>query len=320
MDRQITREEIAEATRERMAQHADTFAEIGPEARRLVAETLAARPVRRRHERPYQELLGRAAARLLQEDEDFRRGHELFTGAAKGAMTAHLPEDAPGSVRALTVPVGRARADIPANVFSDWRIWFLEPPYLNAWVHITGDQSHEQQTADAFDATGVFRFITNIGDEGGSAETLVGILASYVPTGKHPTMQLIPDIPYQQIWRDISYAGTAHNDAGFGLLVHSWDPSTGRNTNESDNRYSIWSDGTSWAEDHSNPSYSSWDTGQAFDAGQVPLSIPVTPNLVYTFAFYAWGSCDADGKSFWGSSYAMQAINATLQSIEVDES
>jgi hypothetical protein len=209
---------------------------------------------------------------------------------------------------------------VSASIFADWRLWFLEPPYLNSWVATTGDPSHEMQTAEAFDTTGVFRFITNIGDEGGSAATHAGILASYVPSGKHPTVQLTPTIPYQYIYRDISYAGTAHNDAGFGLLVHSWDPATGRNTNESDTSYSIWSDGTSWADDHSNPSYSNWDTALAFSAGQEPLPIPVKPNMVYTFAFYCWGSCDADGKSYWGSSYAMQAIDATLQSIEVFES
>lgn len=319
MERHVSEDVLAEETRERLAQYSDVLGQIVPEARRVVAEALRDRPIRHAQERQYQELLGRAAARLLREDADFLRGHELFVEVAKSALTATPPRDVPDTVRDLRFPLGRARAGVLASRFPDWHFSILGPPYLNEWVAMTGDQSHEQQTADAFDATGIFRFITNIGDEGGSAATHVGVLAGYVPTGRYRSMQLLPTIPFQYIYRDISYAGTAHNDAGFGILVHSWDPASGRNTTESDTSYSIWSDGTSWAEDHSNPSYSSWDTAQAFSDG-LATPISVKPNVIYSFAFYCWGSCDADGKSIWGSSYAMQAINATLQSVAVFES
>ena len=112
---------------------------------------------------------------------------------------------------------------------------------------------------------------------------------------------------------------TAHNDAGFGIFVLSWDMQGNDMRSEQDYRYSIWSDGTAWGEEHHNPSWDAFDYGNAFLYGNEAPYFEAQPNRIYRACVWCFGSCDA-GSGFFGNAIAATDINATAGFVVVGES
>jgi|SRR5580700_5757509 hypothetical protein len=108
--------------------------------------------------------------------------------------------------------------------------------------------------------------------------------------------------PNQFVWWDKSYLATAHNDAGFGVLVLSWDMNGNNQNTDKDFRYSTWSDGTGWYDTHYNSNYPGVDYDQAYYLTNEPTYFPVQSNRVYMAAIWCFGSCDASGSQTFDAS------------------
>jgi hypothetical protein len=187
------------------------------------------------------------------------------------------------------------------------------PPYAEEWTDMEGSPSnHEQQQAFADKNTGTFGFVQTIGHEGGWAYSAGAIWIQFVPRIPIGSAQIRSYCPYQFEWLDESYVATAHNDAGFGLLVLSWDANGNNQKNELDFRYTAWSDGTSWYETHNNASYPGFDDDYAYYITNEPPYFPIQSDRVYMAAIWCFGSCDAVGSQVFDVSFAQNSISGRL--------
>jgi hypothetical protein len=218
----------------------------------------------------------------------------------------------PGA-RALTIrPFGGAAAG-ELRVAEDARLQILVPPYQ--WTSKSGNGNRVTNVnADA--QTGAFGFLD--GAAGGSAACGAGVWAQFIPDAPLPRwIQVRAYTPYDYQWHDSSQAGyTAHNDGGFGIYVLSWDLAGTDRRLEQDYRYSIWSDGTGWWDDHA-----SWplpDYGYAYQYGNEAPYFEAQPGRVYRACIWCFGSCDA-GSGYFGNAFSDADINANVGFVVIGE-
>jgi hypothetical protein len=200
------------------------------------------------------------------------------------------------------------------------------PPYNDAWTHADGGR-HQQQQVWADKTNGRFGFLYTIGKEGGSLSCGAGVELLFMrehpgfPPGQGPAglAQVRTFTSYEYIWRDKSYVGTAHQHAGFGVLVWSAPIDGGPSRTDLDHEYWIWSDGTSWYEDHSNPSFSGRDFDNALQFANQPPYFPIEPGRIYGAWIWCFADGDAHGADLTSAAYAQALIDATAKLIVIGQ-
>lgn len=87
---------------------------------------------------------------------------------------------------------------------------------------------------------------------------------------------------------------------------------------EQNHQYWIFSDGTSWFEEHTNPAFPDTDHALSFDNAAPHFMI--LPNRLYSAAVWCFGSCDANGTKVDGASFAAAQITARMPFVVVAQS
>jgi hypothetical protein len=239
--------------------------------------------------------------------------------AAMGVATRQARDSL--AVRASVIrPFNAASAD-SVRLAEDTKIQFFAPPYVDQWTSPASNGSgfsepHASHTA------GTFSFSQGAGapNNGGSAASGAAIWVQFIPDEPLPrAVQVRPYTPFDYGWQDHSqYGYTAHNDGGFGIYVLSWDFDGGDQRLEQDYRYSVWSDGTGWWDNHANPSSPNPDSGYAYyPYNEVPY-FEAQPGRVYRAAVWCFGSCDASA-GFVGNALVWAGLSATAGFVVVGE-
>lgn len=204
------------------------------------------------------------------------------------------------------------------QVDEDAKLQILVPPYVGKWTSISPPPSPGGNAINASVQDGSFGFL--IGAADGSAAAGAGIWVQFIPDPPLPrAIQIRPYTPYSYQWDDHSDMGyTAHNDGGFGIYVLSWNREGADQRLEQDFRYSVWSDGTGWWDDHHNPSWGDFDYGHAFLYGHEAPYFEACANRIYRACIWCFGSCEASG-GFFGKALSASDINAETGFVVVGE-
>jgi len=80
--------------------------------------------------------------------------------------------------------------------------------------------------------------------------------------------------------------------------------SGGDDTVDQNHQYWIYSDGTSWYQDHSNSASPGLDSGHAFTFNDAAPQFIIQPGRFYSAAVWCFGSCDAHGVTIEQASFA----------------
>lgn len=263
-------------------------------------------------------LIARARDAVADLDVDARADHltavsrEVALGLLSGSGIRELG-DSPGGVMTLTMAKD-TRADVRV------------PPYNDAWTHAEGGR-HQQQQLWANRQNGRFGFAYTIGQEGGEAWSGAGVEVLFMrdqpgsPPGQGAAgmAQVRTFTPYQYAWRDLSYLGTAHQHAGFGVFVWSAPLEGGPSRIDQNHQYWTWSDGTSWYQDHHNPAFSGRDAGTALNFGDQAPYFPIEPGCIYGAWIWCLGGGDTSGADITSAAYAQALIDATARFVVIGQ-
>lgn len=138
---------------------------------------------------------------------------------------------------------------------------------------------------------------------GGDAWASAGVGKWFIPVGRDSTYVRIGLFaPYQYSWWDTSSIATAHTDGFLGVLVQSWDLAGNNFQTDIDRRIPLWSDGSSWYENHN-------DDG----AGNYPSDTYFWAYSSRQYAVWAWCGVSCDGES--GSIVYSQAFDTLSVSL-----
>ena len=188
----------------------------------------------------------------LRADNSRSTGRQLLATLRQNrySNTTRKITDAPAA-RALTTRPFKVMDNHQLLMAEDSHLQVLGPPYADQWTTQSQSGNAEVHGLSADRETGNFGYF--IGSADGSAACGAGVWAQFVPT-RSTQAQVRAYTPYNyQYDLDSQYGYTAHDDGGFGIFVLSWNfDGTGR-FNDLDYRYSAWSDGTGWWEEHRNP-------------------------------------------------------------------
>ncbi len=262
-------------------------------------------------------LVSAANKELLKlERAEARLGRPLSREVALGLLSGSGIRDLGGSIGG-TVAMTMAK---------DTRVDVRVPPYNDAWTHAGGGR-HQQQQVWADKNDGNFGFLYTIGQEGGSVSCGAGVEALFMrdhpgfPPGQGPAglAQVRTYTPYEYAWRDKSYLGTAHQHAGFGVLVWSAPLGGGPSRTDLDHEYWTWSDGTSWFEEHTNPSFSGRDFDTALQFGNEAPYFPIEPGRIYGAWIWCFAGGDAHGADLTSAGFAQALIDATAKLIVIGQ-
>lgn len=193
----------------------------------------------------------------------------------------HSPE-----MRALATRPFRTIDAGGVHIAEDSQLQLFFPPFVDQWAagYGSGDFTFAGPSADA--RTGEFGF-WQAAAGGSSVWSGAGVWVQFIPD--RPLIQIRSVAPYHFEWFDHSKDGyTAHNDAGFGIYVLSWNMRGADMRLEQDYRYSVWSDGTGWWETHSD---SGDDTAYVYTHN--PPYFEAEPDRIYRACIWCFGSCDA---------------------------
>jgi hypothetical protein len=271
-----------------------------------------------------------ALIRTVLQDEQVRKVspvksatlREALAGLSRGEGGTTRPQvPASPAARALTIWPFRTGGDSSPPIVRDTRedakLQVLVPPYADSWTSAQPSGNADAR-ANADPAAGTFGFLD--GAAGGSAACGAGVWVQFIPDGPLPrAVEVRAYTPYSYQWDDVSQLGyTAHNDAGFGIYVLSWDMQGGDRRLEQDYRYSVWSDGTGWSEEHHNPSWDNPDDGYAYIYGNEAPYFEAQPGRIYRAAIWCFGTCDA-GSGFFGNAISAADINAKAGFVVIGE-
>lgn len=189
------------------------------------------------------------------------------------------------------------------------------PPYLNeVWraFNSTGNAS-TRATADAPFAT----FGFTVGASGGTAFAGAGLVIPVASASPFEwQIQIRPFCPFSYQYHDVSNFWVAHSDMSFGIKVFSFDINGQDGRVEQDFEYPVWMDGTSWQEEHTNPSFSDFDFDNAFEFDHTMPFFTAPANRNFLATVFCWGSCDADSGDGFASS-ALAAANVTMPYVAI---
>ncbi|MGE0229814.1 MAG: hypothetical protein AB7U23_15020 [Dehalococcoidia bacterium] len=277
--------------------------------------------------------------RLLQRDEDYRgriapviaRSRDTFVDLDERQRLAAPPLARETAVSLLAGGGIHAVDHRPGGLMAltmgkDTRAEVRVPPYNDAWTHLEGGR-HQQQRAWARRADGGFGFVYTIGQEGGRAWSGAGVEVLFMrdhpgsPPGHGPAglAQVRAHTPYEFAWRNLSYLGTAHQHAGFGVFVWSAPLDGGPSRIEQDHQYWMWSDGTSWYQDHHNPGVPGRDVDTALNFQHQAPYFPVEPGRVYGAWIWCFGGGDTSGADLVSAAYAQALVDATARFVVIGQ-
>jgi hypothetical protein len=280
-----------------------------------------------------------ALGRLLAQDDSFAKA----MGPLIAASRQDLPELAPPS-RKLGRPLSRedtlgllsgsgirtlddvSQGQMTMTMAKDVNVDVRVAPFDDAWTDTSGGR-HQQQQVWADKATGRFGFLYTIGQEGGNVscgagmEVLFARRAAGYPPGAGPPglVQVRTYTPYSYAWRDRSYLGTAHQHAGFGVLVWSAPLAGGPSRTDLDHEYWTWNDGTSWYDEHDNPGFPNADSDSALQYGNEAPYIPIEPGRLYGAWIWCFAQGDAHGADLTSAAYGQAMIDALAQLIVIGQ-
>jgi hypothetical protein len=198
-------------------------------------------------------------------------------------------------------------------------------PYSDSWTDVEG--RHQQLIASANKGTGFLRVLYTVGKEGGSTYLGAGVAVLFMrkvaghPPGQGPAglAQVRTHTPYKYRWLDKSYLGTAHQHAGFGVLVGSWSINGGPGRVEQDHQRWRWSDSTDWYKQHTNPNWSDFDDDVALSFGDQAPYFPIEPGRMYVAWVWCFAEGDAHGADLTSAAYAQAQIDANVNMIVVGQ-
>jgi hypothetical protein len=282
-----------------------------------------------------------ALGRVLSADAEYKSSTKRLLKTADRSLARLSPAREPkaGVISrdvALGLVAGGGISDIASGVLApitltlakDSSIQVFGPPYADSWSLAGGDGlQHDQQKVWADKSSGHFGFLYTIGKEGGTVYCAAAVWIWFMrqTPGSPPGMgsdgsaQVRTYTPFSDVWRDLSYVATAHQHAGFGVYVVSWDLKGGDFRVDQDYEPWEWSDGTGWYEDHHNPSYPSGDEGDALSFQNTAPYFPIHPGRMYAAAVWCFGEGDANGTSLLEASFAQAKIDATAKFIVVGQ-
>jgi hypothetical protein len=316
------------------APFAARFAKAAPAAVRAWEGELAAvvqrREAVRRATAEYQVPGMSPILRGLTADERYRSGLEKFSRGPEALKLPSGPGSGLGSVMVqdnglFTLSGDRLIIDLIVAV--EETIDVFGPPYAGQGTEVQGGP-HQQQSAVADRTTGAFTILHTIGHEGGSSYAAAAIWLHFMrkspgsPPGQgNPGFaQVRPYVPYRYAWRNQSYVAPAHGHAGFGVFVSSDDLAGGDRRTEQNHQYWIYSDGTSWYDNHANPAVPSFDHDHALSFGNQAPWFLIQPGRIYNVAVWSFGECDAHGATIEQASFAQAAIIARMPFVVVAQS
>jgi len=273
----------------------------------------------KKYEATIKSLVAASSKEVLElERTEAKLGGALSREMALGLLSGSGIRDIGGSIGGV-VGVTMAAA-------KDTRTDLRAPPYNDVWTDAEGGR-HQQQIVFSNKSTGRFGFGYTIGKEGGSAYCGAGVEVLFMrdapgfPPGQGPAglAQIRTFTPYGYIWRDLSYLGPAHQHAGFGVLVWSRSLNGGPTRTDQDHEYWIWQDGTSWYEEHTNPSHPNQDFDNALLFGDQAPYFPINPGRIYGAWIWCFGSGDAHGADVTSAGFAQALIDATARWIVIGQ-
>lgn len=129
--------------------------------------------------------------------------------------------------------------------------------------------------------------VTTYAASGGEGWASSGIGKYFVPVGRDATYVRVGlYAPYNYNWWDNSSLATAHTDGFMAVFVQSWDSSGNNSQIDVDRRIALWSDGTSWLENHSDD-----------ESGYYPSDTYFWAFSGRHYAVWAWCGASCDGSS-----------------------
>jgi len=253
---------------------------------------------------------------LKLEQAEGKLGRPLSREAALGMLSGSGIRNLGGSIGGI---VGLTMA-------KDTKIDVFVPPYNDAWTSTDGGR-HQQEQVWADKSNGRFGFLYTIGQEGGAVWCGAGVEVLFMrqspgsPPGQGSAglAQVRTYTPYQYVWQDKSYLGTAHQHAGFGVFVWSAPINGGPSRTDLDHEYWTWSDGTSWYEGHGNPSLPGRDFDTALQFGNEAPYFPIQPGRIYGGWIWCFADGDAQGADVTSAAFAQALIDATAKLIVVGQ-
>ncbi|MGF6879160.1 hypothetical protein [Paraburkholderia sp. MM5477-R1] len=222
--------------------------------------------------------------------------------------------------------LGGSPGGIVMTMAKDIKIDVRVAPYNDVWTNTSGG-AHQQQSVWADKNNGNFGFLYTVGKEGGSLTCGAGVEVLFMrdspgfPPGQGPAgfAQVRAYTPYNYIWHDKSYLGTAHQHAGFGVLVWSAPIDGGPSRTDLDHEYWVWNDGTSWYEEHNNASFPGQDSDIALQYGNEAPYFSIEPGRIYGAWVWCFADCDAHGADLTSAAYGQALIDATAKFIVVGQ-
>lgn len=262
-------------------------------------------------------LLERARADLtdVEVTDDVAIGSPLTREVALGLLSGSGIRDlagAPGSIMLMTMA-------------KDTRVDVRVPPYNDAWTATEG--RHQQQQVWANKNDGRFGLVYTIGQEGGSIWSGAGVEVLFMrdhpgsPPGQGPAglAQVRSHTPYRFAWHDSSYAGVAHQHAGFGVFVWSAPLDGGPSRTDLDHQRWRWHDGTSWYQAHSSPGFPAPDRDTALNFADEAPYFPIEPGRVYGAWIWCFAGGDTSGADLLSAAYAQAFIDATARFVVIGQ-
>jgi len=263
--------------------------------------------------------------RQLSDEPDYLSTLERYRGEVPSV-------ELPGASR-QDEALGHATRDFWNNILVaafeqfDETLDVLGPPYAGQGSERQGGPHHLQE-ASADRQNGTLNFAHTVGIEGGASFVSAAIWSHFMrrspgfPPGQGNIgiAQVRPFVPFSNRWETKSIIAPAHNNAGWGVFVTSEDLGGGNEQLEQDHRYLFFNDSTSWIQTHANPGAPTPFEDHALSfQNQAPWFL-IRPGRVYSMAVWCFGSCDANGRSLTGESFAAAAVRAKMHFCVVAQS
>jgi hypothetical protein len=103
------------------------------------------------------------------------------------------------------------------------------------------------------------------------------------------------------------------------VLVWSAPLGGGASRTDLDHEYWTWSDGTSWYEDHTNPSFSGHDFDTALQFGREAPYFSIEAGRIYGAWIWCFAGGDAHGADIASAGFAQALIDATAKLIVIGQ-
>jgi len=204
-------------------------------------------------------------------------------------MNARLGE------RRITPPPSPA-SKIAPRIMPGSILSVLSTPYDYQWT--SGAQRRSGFAGENAQKTEGTALVYATGNSDGSASASAGIGKYFRPISENAFVRFTPLVKYNYFWYDRSTYLTAHNDGYVGVFIQSFDLNGGDRRTEVDIRPPLWSDGTSWFQDHRDE-----QDGTIWPPSET-VYFPATSNRQYIVWVWCNVSCD-DNTNNLGSSYAV---------------